>query len=408
MLLGRDRERREIEAALDRARRGESAVLALVGEPGIGKSALLAHAAERAGGLRRLRARGVSPRRRSRSGAARAAAPGARPPRRGIPEPQARALAAALALRPGPAQERFAVGAATLSLLAECGPLAVLVDDAQWLDDASAQALRFAFRRLMADPIAVFVAVREGEPSLLDGAGLPMLPLAGLGLQDAAALLEGTPPELAARLHRATAGNPLALLELAGDPEDLALAPEDAPVLVSVRVARAFADRLHGLGDAARWALVLAAASGSGDAAVLARAGGGPDGAGGGGGRRARRHSAPAASSSATRSPAPASTPTRRRPSAGPRTARSPPCCRTATSTAAPGTWRRPPRGRTTPPRPRSRRPARAAASAAPTGPPPRRSSARAARHGRAGRPAAPGGRGGVAGGPGRAGARAA
>src|SRR5262249_333941 len=76
---------------------------------------------------------------------------------------------------------RFAVGAATLSLLAESGPLAVLVDDAQWLDEASAEALRFAFRRLMADPIAVLVAVREGEPSLLDGADLPALHLAGPG-----------------------------------------------------------------------------------------------------------------------------------------------------------------------------------------------------------------------------------
>ena len=100
-----------------------------------------------------------------------------------IPEPQAVALEGALALRPGPAQERFAVGAATLSLLAayaEQGPVVVLLDDAHWLDDSSAQALLFAFRRLVADPIAVLIAVREGEPSLLDGADLPTLRIGGL------------------------------------------------------------------------------------------------------------------------------------------------------------------------------------------------------------------------------------
>src|SRR4051812_15381090 len=273
MLLGREPERREIERVLDRARRGESAVLALVGEPGIGKSALLDHAAERAGGLRPLRARGVESEAHIPFAALLELLRPVLDVLELIPAPQARALEAALALRPGTAQERFAVGAATLSLLAECGPLAVLVDDAQWLDDASAQALRFAFRRLMADPIAVLVAVREGEPSLLDGADLPALRLAGLGPEEAAALLAGTPPELAARLHRATAGNPLALLELAGDPEDHALAPDDAPLLVSARVARAFVHRLHGLDDSARRALVLAAASGTGDTALLARAG---------------------------------------------------------------------------------------------------------------------------------------
>ena len=137
-----------------------------------------------------------------------------------IPEPQAVALEGALALRRGPAQERFAVGAATLSLLAayaEEGPVAVLVDDAHWLDGSSAQALLFAFRRLVADPIAVLIAVREGDPSLLDGADLPTLPLAGLTSGEAATLLRGLTPAAAERLHGATAGNPLALIELAAD-----------------------------------------------------------------------------------------------------------------------------------------------------------------------------------------------
>jgi hypothetical protein len=156
------------------------------------------------------------------------------------------ALEGALALRRGPAQERFAVGAATLSLLAayaEPGPVAVLVDDAHWLDDSSAQALLFAFRRLVADPIAIIVTVREGEPSLLDGADLPVLQLRGLTSHEAAMLLPGVPPGTARWLHDAMAGNPLALLELAADSPDLALAAEGAPVLVSAKISRAFRQR---------------------------------------------------------------------------------------------------------------------------------------------------------------------
>ena len=95
--------------------------------------------------------------------------------------------------------------------------MAVLVDDAHWLDGSSAQALLFAFRRLVADPIAVLIAVREGDPSLLDGADLPTLRLAGLTSGEAATLLRGLTPAAAERLHGATAGNPLALIELAAD-----------------------------------------------------------------------------------------------------------------------------------------------------------------------------------------------
>ena len=166
-----------------------------------------------------------------------------------IPAPQAAALEGALALRPGAGHDRFAVGAATLSLLAayaDLAPVAVLVDDAQWLDGSSAQALLFAVRRLVADPIAVFVAVREDEPSFLDGADLPVLRIGGLTSDEAAMLVPGLAPEAARRLHRATAGNPLALLELAPDAPDMALAPDGAPVLVSTRISGAFLRRASG------------------------------------------------------------------------------------------------------------------------------------------------------------------
>ena len=100
-----------------------------------------------------------------------------------IAEPQRAALESALALRPAAAYDRFAVGAATLNLLAayaEDAPVAAFVDDAHWLDGSTADALLFAMRRLMADPIAFVVAVREGEVSFVDGANLPTLHLGGL------------------------------------------------------------------------------------------------------------------------------------------------------------------------------------------------------------------------------------
>ena len=250
-------------------------MLVLAGEPGIGKSALLDEAAARANGMPILRARGIQ---------SEAQIPFAsllellRPALRlidHIPPPQAEALGNALALRRGPAQERFAVGAATLSLLAayaEAGPVVVLVDDAQWIDDSSAQALLFAFRRLVADPLAVLIAVRETEPSFLDGADLQSLRLRGLTSAEAATLLAGVPPPLSSRLHRATAGNPLALLELAAEEPDVTLAPEDAPLRISTRIARAFVTRVHTLSEPARRALVLTATSDRGDLAMLGRA----------------------------------------------------------------------------------------------------------------------------------------
>ena len=275
MLIGRDRERRRIGAALAQARSGTSATLALVGEPGIGKTVLLGDAAAQAAGMQLLRARGIESEAQIPFGSLLELIRPALEMLGQIPAPQAAALESALALRPGTAHDRFAVGAATLSLLAayaERAPVAVLVDDAQWLDGSSAQALLFAIRRLVADPIAVLVAVREGEPSLLDGADLPVLRISGLTSAEAALLVQGLAPEAALRLHGATAGNPLALLELAADAQDLAFAPEGAPVLVSARIADAFLRRAGQLEPAARQALVLAATSDTGELPALERA----------------------------------------------------------------------------------------------------------------------------------------
>ena len=275
MLLGRDHERQQIDQVLARAQVGMSATLVLAGEPGIGKTALLGYAAEHAGRMRLLRARGVESEAQIPFGSLLELIRPALTMLEKIPAPQAAALEGALALRSGAGHDRFAVGAATLSLLAayaEQAPVAVLVDDAQWIDGSSAQALLFAFRRLVADPIAVLVAVREGEPSLIDGADLPVLRIGGLTGDEAAMLVPGLAPEAAQRLHGATAGNPLALLELASGPHELALAPEGAPVLVSARIARAFLQRADPLDPAARQALVLSATSDTGDLPTLERA----------------------------------------------------------------------------------------------------------------------------------------
>jgi DNA-binding CsgD family transcriptional regulator len=281
MLVGRDREQQTLIRLLDAARAGRSGVLAIAGEAGIGKSALLAYAEEQAVCMNVLRARGVQ---------SEAHIPFAglfellRPALSWIdqiPDPQAAALESALALRPAAsAPGRFAVGAATLSLLAayaEKAPVAVLVDDAHWLDGSSADALLFAFRRLVADPVAVVLAVREGERSLLDGADLLTLRLAGLDSASAAELLRyqaGEPlrQDLADRIHRETGGNPLALVELGAERQRLADLSPDAPLAAGTSLARVYLERTRSLPERTRDALVLASAIDGGDVSVLARA----------------------------------------------------------------------------------------------------------------------------------------
>jgi len=274
MLLGRDRERHELEATLADARLNRSAVRVLAGEIGIGKTTLLEYAADqaRAAGMRVLQARGIESEARVPFAALLELLRPALHALERIPTPQRAALEGALALRPATAQDRFAVGAATLSLLAahaEETPVAAFVDDAHWIDASSADALLFAIRRFVADPIAVVVAVREGEPSFVDGTHLPTVQLGGLD-RDAAAALVGE--DIADRLYTATDGNPLALLELAPDVARLGDLPIDAPVPVTGTVAPGFVRRAESLPEPTRRALVVAAASDSGELHSLERA----------------------------------------------------------------------------------------------------------------------------------------
>ncbi len=281
MLVGRADEERRIDQLLDTARKGHSAVLAVVGEPGVGKSALLQYAESQARGMNVLRARGVqSETHVPFAGLFELVRPALGHLDR-LSRPQAVALESALALRPARAQDRFAVGAATLGLVtafAEEAPLLLVVDDAHWLDGSSAAALLFAIRRTLADAVAVLLCAREGEPSLLDGTDLPTMRLLGLQRDAAAQLVrshvsDAVSDDTVDRLHRETGGNPLALLEFSTDPQSVhSDAPPGAPFPVVTTVAQVYLRRVHALPGSARFLLLLAAAGEADDLLGLSRA----------------------------------------------------------------------------------------------------------------------------------------
>jgi DNA-binding CsgD family transcriptional regulator/tetratricopeptide (TPR) repeat protein len=279
MLVGRDRELKVVDALVAGARLGTSGVLTLTGEAGIGKTALLGYAASTADGVRILRCAGNEAEQDVPfGGLAQLLRPTSEDLDR-IPAPQAQALAVALALRPGQAgraADRFAVGAAMLSLLtrySEDSPVGLIVDDAHWLDRASGEAIAFAARRLLADPVFVLVAARSEVPCVLTSAGLPQWQLAGISQRATATLIRasGSSRDLAGRLHEATGGNPLAVLELARDPSRLASVPPGSPLPVPAALTGWFAARVEGLDGDTRTAVLLTATAGS-DLTVIARA----------------------------------------------------------------------------------------------------------------------------------------
>lgn len=278
MLVGRERERASIRGLIAAARVGQSAVLVLTGEAGIGKTTLLEDSAAAASGLRVLRAAGSESESEVTFGALLAVLRPALEHLDRIPAPQAQALGSALALRPGTHEDRFAVGAATLSLLsrfAEDHPLLVLLDDAHLLDLPSAHALTFAARRLTADPVVVLAGVRDGHGGPFMDGSLPQLHLEGLSTADTAALVTSVGRDLGdsavARLRDLTGGNPLAVAELADDVDSLEPAAFGMPVAVPASLARVFARRVDRLPAPTRRALVVVAAGG-GDLPLVARA----------------------------------------------------------------------------------------------------------------------------------------
>lgn len=285
VLVGREVEQQVIVRLLARARVAESAVLVLVGEAGIGKTALLADAVRGVEGMLLLRAGGSEADRDVPFGGLLALLRPVLHLLEQLPERQAAAVRAALALDPvtptGSARgsDRFAVGAGVLGLLsaaAEQRALAVVVDDAHLLDEPSAQALAFAARRLMADRVALLVAARSGEACALTDAGLPEMTLVGLDLAAARVLVTAQAPHRASdgllvRLHRTSGGNPLALVELAETADELEHASPEAPLPVPAAVSRAFSRRALSLPPSTRTALLVAAVAGT-DLALVARA----------------------------------------------------------------------------------------------------------------------------------------
>jgi DNA-binding CsgD family transcriptional regulator len=280
VLVGRQEELRQIGGLLAAAKRGRSGALVLVGEPGIGKSTLLEEAVRRARGVRIVRAAGVE----SESELPYAGLLTLTRPIAGLvpslPEPQAQALTAALALGPAPPADPFAVCAATLGLLAaaaEHEPVFAVVDDAHWLDAETAQAVGFAARRLGDERVAILIALREGEESAFLPAGLDRLVVGGLAFEEASELLDGRVATSAARrLAELTMGNPLAMVELADELSDGQRAGLDQiaePLPVGEALERAFGGRLNRLPESVRVAVVAAAAAGNrDDVATLERA----------------------------------------------------------------------------------------------------------------------------------------
>jgi DNA-binding CsgD family transcriptional regulator len=278
-LRGRRSECARLDRVLDAARRGESRVLVLRGEPGIGKTALLDYAIGSAPNLHVLRAAGVESEMELAFASLQQLCLPLLDRLERLPGPQQDALRVAFGLSGGQSPDRFLVGLAALSLLSEVAeerPLLCALDDAQWLDRASALALAFVARRLLAEPLALVFVTREPIDAL---SGLPELVLDGVGDDDAGVLLDSAlPGPLDERVRETiiaeTRGNPLALRELprALTPAELAggFALPGAPL--TDRIEQSFLRQAQSLPANSQRLLLTAAAEPLGDVTLLWRA----------------------------------------------------------------------------------------------------------------------------------------
>jgi DNA-binding CsgD family transcriptional regulator len=280
LLYGRDGELQALERLANDVGNGHAQVLVIHGDPGVGKTALLEHLAEFAAGYRVERAIGVqSEMAFAFSGVHQLCAPLL--DRRGeLTDPQRRALETALGMDTGPAPDRFLVSLAVLNLLsavAEERPLLGLIDDAHWMDRASAQVLTFVARRLLAESIGLVFAMRDPRKAF---SGLPQRQVGRLNDGDTRALLSSVMPgRLDPRVQdlivAETRGNPLAILELSQEftVADLAggfAAPDPGPL--TKRMEESFGRRLEALPRDTNQLLLAAAAEPMGNAPLLWRA----------------------------------------------------------------------------------------------------------------------------------------
>jgi DNA-binding CsgD family transcriptional regulator len=283
MLFGRTGECEQLDRLIDDSRAGKSGALVLRGEAGIGKTALCTYATGRAADITVLAARGAPTESElAFSGLADLLQPVLNL-RGELPVPQAAALGSALAISAPFETSRFTIYAATLGLLAAAAansPVLVVVDEAQWLDASSVEALLFATRRFDTDRVAVIFAVREGRPTLFDRVELPELRLAPLEHEAALELLVScakTPvaPEVSEALLRAAGGNPLVLTELPAlfTPDQLAGTVElEEELPTPLTVQRALLRQVASLPKDTQRALLVVAASGSRDLEPVLRA----------------------------------------------------------------------------------------------------------------------------------------
>ena len=280
MLRGRRDERAVLDGLLDGARAGRSGALVLRGDPGVGKTALLDYAIGSASDLEVVRAVGVeSERELAFAGLHQLCVPLLDRLDR-LPGPQRDALKVTFGLSEGPVPDRFLVGLAVLGLLAEAAEehaLVCVVDDAQWLDTASAQALAFVARRLFAESVVLLFAARQPTDELT---GLPELPVGGLQETDARELLRSVVPgrmdeRVREQVMAETRGNPLALLELTRGLSPAQLAGGfGLPGALSLegRIEQSFVARVDALPEDSRSLLLVAAADPTGDPALVWRA----------------------------------------------------------------------------------------------------------------------------------------
>jgi len=280
MLRGRRDECAVLDRLLDHGRAGSSGVLVVRGEAGIGKTALLDYAVEAGSDLRVLRAAGVESEVELAFAALHQLCAPTLDLLERLPGPQREALETTFGLGAGAVPDRFLVGLAVLSLLSEAAeerPLLCVVDDSQWLDRASAHAVLFVARRLLAESVVMVFAARERSDQY---AGLPELVVEALGDADARALLASVIPgrldeRVADQLVAETRGNPLALLELPRglSPSQMA-GGFGLPGALSLqgRIEESFLKRLAALPEDTQRFVLLAAAEPVGDPELLSRA----------------------------------------------------------------------------------------------------------------------------------------